>query len=375
MRALAVLRRGKCLSSEYVNVHVLKKLQWRCAEGHEWWATLNSIKNNRTWCATCVGNVRYTIEEMQRLAEARGGKFLSETCTRALDLHNWKCEVGHIFKMRPANIISRGQWCPRCSNLLSERLCREIFESMLGQPFPSSRPKWLLNERGNRMELDGYCSELGLAFEYQGAQHYERIKHFHNSTADLRRRQKDDERKKRLCQKQGITLIEVPYTVSLDEMPDFIKESCSSAGLRAPQDWTTEQLGLASAYSPKLLLEMQSIAKTLGGRCLSDRYVNVITPLEWECAQGHLWWARPTNIKNGRWCPECQQNKKLNIGQMHEIAQSRDGRCLSQAYINLSSPLGWQCSRGHKWSAPAPDVKHSKSWCPECRKRNRNKKP
>ena len=60
MQALAKQRDGKCLSITYVNVKT--KLCWRCAKGHEW-----------DWCSTCGGSERLTLEQMQRLAQQRGG--------------------------------------------------------------------------------------------------------------------------------------------------------------------------------------------------------------------------------------------------------------------------------------------------------------
>lgn len=57
---------------------------------------------------------------------------------------------------------------------------------------------------------------------------------------------------------------------------------------------------------------MQQIARERGGKCLSDSYVNSMTKLLWECSEGHLWEARPGDVKNGKtWCPECHKNKKI----------------------------------------------------------------
>ena len=55
--------------------------------------------------------------------------------------------------------------------------------------------------------------------------------------------------------------------------------------------------------------EMQALAAKKGGKCLSTQYINAMTKLKWQCAEGHIWEARPNNIKNGgTWCPECNKN-------------------------------------------------------------------
>ena len=48
------LSRGGLLISEsksYENNH--SPLIWQCAEGHEWAATLNNVKDGKTWCPLC----------------------------------------------------------------------------------------------------------------------------------------------------------------------------------------------------------------------------------------------------------------------------------------------------------------------------------
>ena len=44
--------------------------------------------------------------------------------------------------------------------------------------------------------------------------------------------------------------------------------------------------------------EMQQIAESRGGKCLSTKYVNAKTPLIWQCIEGHTWEAQPDNVKN-----------------------------------------------------------------------------
>ena len=107
------------------------------------------------------------------------------------------------------------------------------------------------------------------------------------------------------------------------------------------------------------------LARKRGGQCISMRYVNSSFPLLWKCARGHQWWAVPASIRKGSWCPECAGVRRLTLGQMDEIAKSRGGRCVSDYYRNSATKLAWQCSKGHEWSAPPLQIKKG-HWCPYC---------
>jgi hypothetical protein len=54
-----------------------------------------------------------------------------------------------------------------------ERTTRELLETRLGKKFPKIRPNWLRGKKGRNLEIDGYCEELKLGFEYNGQQHYD----------------------------------------------------------------------------------------------------------------------------------------------------------------------------------------------------------
>jgi len=111
--------------------------------------------------------------------------------------------------------------------------------------------------------------------------------------------------------------------------------------------------------------EMRSIAEERGGKCLSDTYVNIQTKLMWECEEGHQWKAIPSSIKSGNWCPHCAGSIKLTIEEMRSIAVERGGKCLSDTYVNARTKLMWKCEEGHQWEATPDNIKSSK-WCPHC---------
>ena len=72
-------------------------------------------------------------------------------------------------------------------------------EEIFGRPFLKIRPLWLVNGRDNRMEFDGYCEALQLAFEHHGEQHFGHVAHFQDSIEALHLRQEDDACKRALC--------------------------------------------------------------------------------------------------------------------------------------------------------------------------------
>ncbi len=58
----------------------------------------------------------FTIDDMQRAAEFRGGKCLSQTMTKGdWDTQlEWQCTHGHTFKASPRLVLLGGHWCPEC---------------------------------------------------------------------------------------------------------------------------------------------------------------------------------------------------------------------------------------------------------------------
>ena len=135
MHQLAASRGGECLSATYTNANT--KLRWRCGDcSHEWEASPASVLSG-SWCRPCCftkgwatkqkrygprGQVgrpgpapKYTIEDMQKLAQARGGDCLSKKYINAFTKLRWRCGMcGHKWKAAP-NDVRRRSWCPMCA--------------------------------------------------------------------------------------------------------------------------------------------------------------------------------------------------------------------------------------------------------------------
>lgn len=368
MKKWAESKGGKCLSEMYVNNRT--QLQWQCKYGHTWKAKPSDIRQQGTWCPECWENRRgdsckSSIQKMQEVANSRGGKCLSTEYINSKTNLKWQCKEGHIFDASPGH-ITRGTWCLICTRIqgVSERICRSIFEHIFETPFPRRRPKWLLSPNNKRMELDGFSEKLGIAFEYQGEQHFHQSRHFHRSEQEFRKQLDNDKEKRELCFRNGVKLIEVPYYVHMDQIAAFVFDECKRTGISIAviKELNLEHLNI---YSRSILEEMQAIAVSRGGNCLSNAYLSSKTKLRWKCQVGHLWSAVAGSVKQGSWCPVCAQKAKLNLEEMKTIAESRGGKCLSKEYVNSSMKLQWQCHQGHDWWAPARDVKAG-SWCRKC---------
>ncbi|KKR45833.1 MAG: hypothetical protein UT82_C0021G0009 [Parcubacteria group bacterium GW2011_GWB1_40_14] len=360
MRRIAEEKGGKCLSTDFRNID--EKVKWQCKNGHVWEAPGSSVLYGKTWCLICAGKEKKTITEMQEIAEKRGGTCLSEKYTNIDTLLRWRCKNGHTWEAVPHNIMA-GSWCPICSIGISERICKTIFESVFNKKFPKQRPRWLIGPRGNLMELDGYSKELNLAFEYHGKQHFLTHELFHRDSS-LEQRMSDDEIKRELCKENGVILIEVPYNVSHDKIYDFVLNSCEANGVSVPKHKKVD-INKLEVFSPTILNELKNIALDHGGECLSTQYINSSTKLKWRCKNGHVWGATPGAIKSGGWCAACSEVKKKTIQDMQKLAARRGGQCLSEIYVSNSTPLLWKCNKNHTWRAPGNGVQQGQ-WCPKC---------
>ena len=114
------------------------------------------------------------------------------------------------------------------------------------------------------------------------------------------------------------------------------------------------------------LEKLRLYAKEKGGLLLSTEYVNRRGKLLWQCEFGHKWESSACIAHDGAWCPQCSGNKKLTLNDLQKVARDRKGKLLSNRYVNIDSMYKWQCSQGHEWESNGDSVKNKGSWCPKC---------
>lgn len=82
---------------------------------------------------------------------------------------------------------------------------------------------------------------------------------------------------------------------------------------------------------------MREIARSRGGLCLSEHYTNNVTKLQWQCSNGHTWWATPARVKHSTWCPECARLN--NISNRKNLSARIKGKCIPQHSPDFDKPL------------------------------------
>ena len=116
------------------------------------------------------------------------------------------------------------------------------------------------------------------------------------------------------------------------------------------------------------LEEMRRFALRKGGDCLSDSYVNNKTRMLWRCAYGHEWRARPDLLRRSKrptWCPHCAGKFRKTRDEIAALAVPHGGRLLSDTTKGMQHDVLWRCAEGHVFTAKPNNVKYG-HWCPEC---------
>lgn len=307
MYEIAQSRGGRCLSPRYECYPA--KLKWQCARRHVWFANALQVKKGH-WCPFCVGVARVTLTDCQQMAARRGGQCLSEQCVNSRELVRWQCAYRHIWSARVSSIRA-GLWCPSCAK---------------NRPLSIEKMRSIARARG------GSC----LSSRYV------------NGKTPL--------------------LWSCKYGHIWKAWPANVKD-----GSRRKGSWCPECYNWRRKFQRTSNIEsMRILAIARGGRCISIEYAGSRFKLAWQCKRGHSWHALPSAVIQGTWCPVCGRNQRLKLSQLQDLAASRGGVCLSRAYVNHRTALWWQCSEGHEWKAASGKVRRG-SWCPKCVRRRRGK--
>jgi len=384
IKNLAAEQGCECLSDTYCNMDT--KMSWRCINHNIVWnGPAAYFTAGKTGCKQCSGEKTRTalktkIEDIILFAEKRDGKLLSTEYKNNTVKLTWLCKFNHKFKMQWA-VVKNGSWCPECSQSLSERVCREFFEKMFNRSFPKYRTGWL-----GRQELDGYCPDIGLAFEHNGEQHYRVIKRFNMTEDNLAYNKKQDIIKSDLCKQNGVTLIIIPQIFKLTKIKNLgslIKQQCEqNCFYNFPEDIETREIILLDAYKKEVLNERLQVlicaAEKLGYKVLG-KYLTMKSNLEFYCERHNTFFiTTPSEIiyRAGSTCNDCtferhsKAKTKITIEMCKEIIEKRGGKCLSDKYIP-SDYLEVKClTCTCVWKTTYKRLMNG-SWCPECAMKSR----
>ena len=374
MRALAISRGGVLKTEEYISSSY--KYEWQCSSGHIWNATWSSVSTGGTWCGICSGNSPRNIDELRKVVEERGGKLISTEYKNVDTSYDYECSLGHKFSNRFSAVVNKGQWCPRCSKgSKSEEICRVTFEQIFGFEFQKARPKWLRNQRNNQMEIDGYCAELKIGFEYQGIQHFG--KQIHGTS--LEKRIADDQEKARLCKENGVHLFIIDYRMEYSEFPGQILHQAASFGMDLSSYDFKQPIDINKAYIRDdrlpILIELLKKKKIT---VLSTKWIGVKDKYSFRCdVCGHEWEATGSHFFNSRRVGGCQKcsialtagANRLTLEEVQAFAKKHGGVCLSNDYLEIKQKYKFKCSEGHEFEDIYNNMKYRDRFCPICEDR------
>ena len=368
-----------------------KKTWWKCDQGHEWQATINS-RNNGIGCPYC--SKRYAVKGVNDLQtvnptlanewhyEKNNGLTPMDVTPNSDKKVWWKCKKGHEWQ---ATIGSRnaGRGCPIC-------------HSEQNTSFPEYAIVYYLKKYGLAVihsyrekgyELDVYIPSKKVAIEYDGY-----LWHKNKTKQDLRKNYN--------CVKDGIKLYRIREGLPIlnDSSIDYvvqrnqedlskilkillseITKTIIDVGLKRDAI-AIENLREYTEKENSLLFANPEIAKEWNreknGNLKPEHFAaNSHKKVWWKCSKGHEWQATIKERNNGNGCPYCAGKKVLsgyndlqtvNPTLAKEWNYEKNNR-LTPMEVTPNSHLKvwWKCSQGHEWQASIAD-RNSGRGCPYC---------
>jgi hypothetical protein len=363
------------LSTEYLGKP--KELEFKCNKCLHVFKKKSSYlrgKDKVKNCPKCNPLKKKTIEEIKNKAISLGFECLSNDCKNSFDKLIWKCKNTHEWDATYNDIFNNKSGCPDCHRFKNEAKIKHIFEKYFNVKFLK---KSKIPTHETKIELDGYNSDLEIAFEYNGIQHYKYTKHFHNGEVkEFEQQQERDRIKKEYCKQKNIHLIVIPYWIEKNEdLSNFIINNLP-AHLQIDK---VRLLNIITNYSIDSddLQEIREKLEAKGMKLISKIYTNSTAKnIEIQCNTcNHKYHTSKNRIDNMKICSKCNGTAPFTIKDLQEIATSNNIQLISTNYVPGEKVI-WRCLKcDNEWNALPSSIKGHKNKkgtnCPKCFGKNK----
>lgn len=226
-----VSKNGK-LTPDSVAYSSNKRVWWICEKRHEWCATINNRTTGRTNCPFCSGKKPSNENCLQSrhpdLSKewnfSRNGKLTPSGVTSGSGrVVWWTCSEGHEWKSSVGNRANLGRGCPYCLVSKGESKLVRVFSNRSLIYDREVKFRDCKNRSLLRFDFVVYGQPMAdkplkvlFAVEFQGPHHYKPVLYsrkscFKKAEDDFKSIKHRDALKKIFCEKEGISLLEIPY--------------------------------------------------------------------------------------------------------------------------------------------------------------------